>query len=97
MWAEYFDGKEGLTQGPLAYKIKAHNEEAFLRGIMEVEHYVGNLVADVVSGIIADQEVDTLLEKDLGKWQSIAYLVSRRIGIIERECWDSDPQAGSPR
>ena len=92
MWAEYFDGKEGLTQGGLAFKIKAHNEEAYLRGNMDVEHYVGNLIADVVSGIIADQEVDTLLERDLGKWQAIAFLVTRRIGIIERESWDLDPK-----
>ena len=94
MSACYFEGKEGHPQEPLAYRTKAHNEEAYLRGLMDVEHYVGNLIADVVSGVISEQEVHTLLECDLGKfgkWQAIAFMVARRIGIIERECWDSDP------
>ena len=93
VWACYFDAKAGHPQDPLAYKIKAHNEEAYLRGQMDVEHYVGNLVADAVSGVISEQEVDTLLERDLGKWQAISFMVARRIGIIERECWDSDPKS----
>ena len=60
-------------------------------GVVQPKHYVGHFLADVVSGIIADQEVDTLLEQDLGKWQAITYMVARRIAIIERKCWDADP------
>ena len=70
----------------------AHAEDADLRGQMDILDYLGNLVADIAAGIIADDELNTVLEEDVSQWQGIAYQVADRISLLEKECWDKDPK-----
>ena len=74
------------------YKVKAHAEEMFLTGDMDALDYLGNLVADLAAGIIADDEVNTILDDDVSQWLGIAYQVANPISFIEKECYEMDPK-----
>ena len=92
MWLEYFQSKLALgVKGPFARKVKAHDEEAFLQGLVDPEDFIGNLVADRVAGVTADMEIESLIDEASGRWSAIAYLVAMRIATIEAEVFLARP------
>ena len=74
------------------HKVKAHADEAFLRGQVSILDYLGNLVADAAAGIIADEEVNTILDENVSQWTGIAFQVANRISLLEKEAWGKDPK-----
>ena len=84
---------KGITS-PIMHKVKAHADEAFLRGQVGILDYLGNLVADAAAGIIADEEVNTILDQDVSQWTGIAFQVANRISLLEKEAWGKDPKRG---
>ena len=66
LWKKYLRilNQRGIDQ-LFMYKAKAHAEEMFLTGDMDALDYLGNLVADLAAGIMADDEVNTILDDDV--------------------------------
>ena len=52
---------------------------------------IGNLIADTVSGLVAFQEVTSIIGNEAEKWAALAYLIAMRLAILEKEAWDSSP------
>ena len=59
---------------------------------MSILDYLGNLVADSAAGIIADEEVNTILDQDVSQWAGIAFQVANRISLLEKEAWEKGPE-----
>ena len=55
------------------YKVKAHAKDMYLRGNLDILDYLGNLVADLLAGIIASDELNTILEEGASQWQGLAF------------------------
>ena len=68
-----------------ARKVKAHGENAVLQGKMELQDYLGNLLADCGAGAAAENAVDTCVAQHISEWETRAFLIAKRLAVIEAD------------
>ena len=73
-------------------KIKAHAEAEVLAGKMSVLHYLHNATADAGADYMAQHLVDPLAAEAAERWAKVAYLVAKRLAVIEAEVAEATPQ-----
>ncbi len=75
-----------------ATKVKAHAESQVLVGTVEMEDFLGNALADAGAGAAAEVAVNTVEAQEASLWQERAFLVARRLAIIEASLWQEGPR-----
>ena len=52
-----------------------------------MQDFLGNALADAGAGVAAEEAVDFLVAREAGLWQERAFLIARRLAIIEASMW----------
>ena len=73
-------------------KVKSHNESKLLQGELDLIDYLGNLLADIGAGVVAEAQVSGLQGTDEEKWDAVAYSIARMLAEIEAQKWEKTPQ-----
>ena len=69
-------------------KVKSHAEKQVLRSEVNLEHYLGNLLADAGADAAAERAVDTNSARDTSHVEAVTFLVAKRLAIIEAGLWN---------
>ena len=73
-------------------KVKSHAEKQVLAGRLGVEDFIGNLLADAGAGIAAESSVDGLAAQHASLWETRAFLIAKRLAVLEAEAWEARPK-----
>ena len=73
------DAKVGID------KVRAHGEHQVLAGMLDIELYLHNAWADAAADAAADILADVIEQEAEEKWAAVAYLVGRRLAVVEAE------------
>ena len=80
----------------VAEKIKSHVENQVLRGDVDLEHFLGNLLADAGAEVAAEKAIDNVNARDTCYWEGITFLTAKRLAIIEAALWQDGPRLVPP-
>ncbi len=92
LWCRLRDAVQGKSLDIEAVKVKSHAEKAVLCGEMGVREYLGNLLADAGAGAAAVNAVPTSVAKDVSEWDTRAFMIAKRLAVIEAENWEDGPR-----
>ena len=73
--------------------MKAHGEQQVLAGMLDIDLYMHNAVADAAADAAADILTDVLEYEAEEKWAAVAYLVGRRLAVVEAEVRAAAPSS----
>ncbi len=73
------------------HKVKADAEKQVLLGEVELQHFLGNVLADAGAGAAAENAVNNLVAQDVSQWEGRAFLIAKRLAAIEAGIWSSAP------
>ncbi len=92
LWSMFFGIVRDRSLSVSPRKVKAHGESQVLRGSMGLQDFLGNVLADAGAGVAAEDAVHPLQAQDASEWQVRAFLVARRLAIIEADLWCDEPR-----
>ena len=72
-------------------KVKSHAERRVLLGEVELESFIGNLLADAGAGASAEHNVSLPSAAATSDWEARAFLIAKRLAYLEAERWDTQP------
>ncbi len=94
LWAEYLEGVKEAGADLNAVKVKAHMEpKELLNGKANLEHFMGNHVADAAAGAAAEMALEANAQATIvERWNQRAFLIARRLAAIEAWHWVNEPE-----
>ena len=91
LWDALLELIAGKNLVVVAEKIKSHAEKQVLRGDMELEHFLGNMLADAGAEVSAEQAIDNNNARDTSYLEAITFLTAKRLAVIEAGLWEEGP------
>ena len=88
MWDILIELIEAKKLKVTTVKVKSHAEKQVLRSEVNLEHYLGNLLADAGADAAAERAVDTNGARDTSHVEAVTFLVAKRLAIIEAGLWN---------
>lgn len=83
LWTMLIDTIRRRSLDIVAEKVKGHAEKQVLQGLVTLEEFLGNVLADAGAGAAAEFAIPQLAAQDVSQWQGRAFLIARRLAIIE--------------
>ena len=83
IWDTFIELIETKKLTVTTFKMKSHAETQVLRGEVDLEHYLGNFLADGGAEVAAEIAIDNNSARDTSYLEAITFLAAKRLAIIE--------------
>ncbi len=92
LWTLLLDVVQAKSLRLSTSKVKGHAEKQILRGQVSLRDFLGNVLADAGAGAAAEAAIDTAVAQHNSLWESRAFLIAKRLAVIEASLWQDGPR-----